>query len=48
MMIWNGRLLATALSSRNPNHLQFAAIAWMPLPEPPSSQPSKILPGEGE
>lgn len=32
MMIWNGSLLHSAMSSQTPNHLQFPATRWMPLP----------------
>lgn len=35
MMIWEASILANAFNSKTPNHLQFPATHWMPLPEPP-------------
>lgn len=35
MMIWRGDILAVAMKGGTPKHLQFPAIAWMPLPETP-------------
>lgn len=34
-MIWRGDLLVKAMLDRTPDHLQFPAVAWMPLPKPP-------------
>lgn len=38
IMIWSGKMLATA--SSGPNHLQFPAAHWMPLPDPPTQDPN--------
>ena len=35
MMIWRADLLWRGLSNRTPEHLQFPATHWMPLPSPP-------------
>jgi hypothetical protein len=35
IMIFRGRILARMMKASEPVHLQFPAIAWMPLPEPP-------------
>lgn len=39
MMIWNGKILATATARGTPNHLSFPATHWMPLPQPPAPTP---------
>jgi hypothetical protein len=35
IMIFRGSILANMMKKSTPDHLQFPAIAWMPLPEPP-------------
>jgi hypothetical protein len=37
MMIWSTKILRLAMEAGTPNHLQFPAIAWMPLPPPPEA-----------
>ena len=35
IMIVRGSILATMMKSSTPDHLQFPAVAWKPLPSPP-------------
>lgn len=37
IMIWRGEMLARNMDGPTPGHLQFPAIAWMPLPAPPTT-----------
>ena len=37
VVIFRGDILATAMKKGTPNHLQFPAIAWMPLPVAPKN-----------
>lgn len=38
LMIWRGDILANAMANNTPNHLQFPATNFMPLPSPPIDQ----------
>lgn len=45
-MIWNGKLLATAMASNTPDHLQFPATGWMWIPAtdaPPTPLPHDVV-----
>src|SRR6185437_5498468 len=36
VMIWDAKILRTAMAPETPNHLRFPAIAWMPKPNAPT------------
>ena len=38
MMIWRADYLASNLAGPRPEHIQFPASHWMPLPMPPNAQ----------
>jgi len=38
VMIFSGKILFRIGLENQPTHLQFPAIAWMPLPSPPSKE----------
>ena len=36
IMIWDAKILRSAMAAGTPSHLQFPAIAWMPKPNAPT------------